>query len=83
MLVELRGGAVKRPTSAIDGGLLVKCGHEVRVTTPQLAGDAPLGALQDAVKSMLVETDEQEARARRALQRIEMDVVRRFMELDR
>ena len=33
---------------AIDGGLLVKCGRDVRVITPQLAGDAPLGELQSA-----------------------------------
>lgn len=68
---------------AIDGGLLVKCAHEVSVITPQLAGEAPLGELQKAVKTMLEDVDEQETRARRALQRIETDIVRRFMEMDR
>ena len=68
---------------AIDGGLLVKCGRDVTVITPQLAGDAPLGELQTAVKTMQHAVDDQEARARRALRRIEMDIVRRFMEMDR
>jgi F-type H+-transporting ATPase subunit epsilon len=68
---------------AIDGGLLVKCGQEVKVITPQLAGDAPLGELQASVRAMLQDVGDQEARARRALQRIETDIVRRFMEMDR
>ncbi|MBK8989113.1 MAG: F0F1 ATP synthase subunit epsilon [Chloroflexi bacterium] len=66
---------------AIDEGILVKCGAEVLVSTRNAAQGADLGQLQVVIREQFVELDEREKQTRSALAKIEMDFVRRFMEL--
>jgi F-type H+-transporting ATPase subunit epsilon len=67
---------------AINGGILVKTGDEVRVATTEAAMGHDLGALEEAVREKFQRLDEGESRAHRAVQRIEADFVRRFIELE-
>ncbi|MBN2140226.1 MAG: F0F1 ATP synthase subunit epsilon [Desulfovibrionaceae bacterium] len=63
---------------ALNGGLLVKQGPEVMVSTRQ-AVTGTLGELEVRVRGMLGEVDEKERVARAAVARLEADFVRRFM----
>ena len=64
---------------AVDRGVLVKQGHEVTVAArAAVAGE--LGFLEQKVKQMQEEIDEQERVTRSAVARLEADFVRRFME---
>ena len=66
---------------AVDGGVLVKQGPEVRIATGEAAeGDSVL-ALQRALRASFEELAEGERRSRAALARLETDLVRRSMEL--
>jgi len=66
---------------AINGGTLVKCGDEVLVSTPEAARGRDLGELNRAVEEAFEKLTENERRARAAMQKIEADLVRRFVEL--
>jgi F-type H+-transporting ATPase subunit epsilon len=67
---------------AVDGGLLVKRGSEVHVATPRATHGAELGDLRRLVRELISVRSEQEERARRALGKLEADVVRRIVELE-
>jgi len=67
---------------AVDHGILVKCGEEVLVSTTRVIGGQPLGHLQRAVKEELQTLDERQRRARTAVAKIEVDFVRRLVELE-
>ena len=67
--------------AAIDEGLLVKCGPDVWVTAGQAVAGQPLGALRQAVEKAFEMEDEREQLARSAIARLEIDMVRRFLEL--
>jgi F-type H+-transporting ATPase subunit epsilon len=67
---------------AINGGILVKTGDEVRVAATEAAAGRELSTLEDAVRERFQRLDEGESRAQRAVQRIEADFVRRFIELE-
>lgn len=67
---------------ATDRGVLVKCGELVSVATSAAAA-GELGDLQRAVEQRFVQLDENESRARSALEKIGADFVRRFIELER
>ena len=67
---------------AVDEGVLVKCGDEVRVSVwHAVRGDA-LAGLQATVASRLSELDEEQRSARTALGRLEAGALRRFAELE-
>lgn len=67
---------------AIDRGILVKVGDEVLVSTLNCVRGSALGELQRAVEESFREKGEHEERAQRAVQKIELDLVRRLIELD-
>jgi F-type H+-transporting ATPase subunit epsilon len=67
---------------AVDEGILVKCGSEVRVSTRNAIKGTDLGTLMRTVEQEFQELDEQEKSARSAFARMEADLVRRFIELE-
>lgn len=67
---------------AIEGGTLVKCGNNVLISTPNAVRGAELGELRRAVEQSVQMRDERERNARSALEKIEADFVRRFIELE-
>lgn len=67
---------------AINGGILVKAGDEVRVAATEAAMGSDLATLERAVHEKFKRLDDSEVRAQRAIQRIEADFVRRFIELE-
>ena len=67
---------------AIDGGVLVKCGSQVKVAAREAArGDSVL-ELQRALRGSFAGVTESERRSRGALTRLETDAVRRLIELE-
>ncbi|MCC7546641.1 MAG: F0F1 ATP synthase subunit epsilon [Burkholderiales bacterium] len=66
---------------AIDEGLLVKHGADVRVSTWN-ALQGKLGELQQAVLEQFREQDEQEQEARHALDRLEASLVQQVLDWD-
>ena len=66
---------------AVDEGLLVKCGPEVLVSVREAVQGTNLGSLQRAVEEQFARLDEQEKKARAAAAKLELDLVRRFVQL--
>lgn len=66
---------------AIDGGLLVKAGEEVRISSPRV-GKGSLGELRTKVLESFQQLSQRESQARSALEKMQTDFVRRFMELE-
>lgn len=66
---------------AVDTGILVKRGHEVRVSVRNAVRGADLHELHRAVKERFMVESEHEQRAHTALVTLEMDLIRRFIEL--
>lgn len=66
---------------AIDSGTLVKHGSEVLVSTRNAVRAPELGTLKQVVRKQYEEIDEREKRARSAAAKLEVDLLRRFMEL--
>ncbi len=66
---------------AVDAGVLVKKGNEVLVSTRRAFESPELGKLKEVVEGMEEVTDERKQVARRALAELEINIVRRFMEL--
>jgi len=67
---------------AVDEGILVKCGAQVLVSTRQAVRGPDLGTLRQAIDDQFRAVDEQEKKARAAAARLEVDLVRRFLELE-
>jgi F-type H+-transporting ATPase subunit epsilon len=67
---------------AVNGGILTKCGDEVRVSTPAAVGERSLGELERAVEEQFRSLDERERRARAAVAKIEADFIRGFLEME-
>jgi F-type H+-transporting ATPase subunit epsilon len=67
---------------AVNGGVLVKCGDEVRVAATDAARGKDLGKLEEAIRERFERLGEGENRAQRAIQRIEADFVKRFIDLE-
>lgn len=67
---------------AVDGGTVVKCGDEVRVSTPQAVASPELARVRLAIHEELWRRDEREQGARAALARLEADVLQTALELD-
>ncbi len=66
---------------AVDVGTLVKKGNEILVSTRSAYQSPELGHLKDVVVRQFEEIDEREKKARAAAARLEVDLLRRFMEL--
>jgi F-type H+-transporting ATPase subunit epsilon len=66
---------------AIDRGVLIKQGDEVRVSVRNAISDAPLEELLDVVEERFAELDEQERQVQTAVARLEADFLRRFMQI--
>jgi F-type H+-transporting ATPase subunit epsilon len=66
---------------AVDGGTLLKHGFDVFVSTRNAVGSPDIGTLRDVVVRQFEETDEREKKARSAAAKLEVDLLRRFMEL--
>lgn len=66
---------------AIDRGVLIKQGHEVRVSVRNAISDAPLEELLDVVEERFAELDEQDKQVQTAVARLEADFLRRFMQI--
>jgi F-type H+-transporting ATPase subunit epsilon len=66
---------------AVDVGTLVKKGSEILVSTRNAFQSPELGHLKDVVIRQFEEIDEREKKARAAAARLEIDLLRRFMEL--
>jgi F-type H+-transporting ATPase subunit epsilon len=66
---------------AVDIGTLVKKGADVFVSTRSAFRGPELGQLKEVVIAQFKEIDEREKKARTAAARLEVDLLRRFMEL--
>jgi F-type H+-transporting ATPase subunit epsilon len=66
---------------ALDVGTLVKKGNEVLVSTRNAFRGPELGHLKEVVIRQFEEIDEREKKARAAAAKLEVDLLRRFMEL--
>lgn len=66
---------------AVDGGTLMKRGSEVLVSTRNAVRGRELGTLRELVAKQFEEIDEREKKARAAAAKLEVDLLRRFMEL--
>jgi F-type H+-transporting ATPase subunit epsilon len=66
---------------AIDIGTLVKKGDDILVSTRNAYRSPELGHLKEVVIAQFMEIDEREKKARTAAARLEVDLLRRFMEL--
>ena len=66
---------------AVDGGVLVKCGQEVLISTRHAVSGSNLETLQDAVDEQFKLADERERETRSALAQFEAIAIRRFREL--
>ena len=67
---------------AMDEGVLVKCGPNVLVSTRNAIRGPDLGTLRQTVEESFLALDEKEKVARAAAAKLEIDIVRRFMELN-
>lgn len=68
---------------ALDGGLLVKCGRAVLVSTPQAVGGHELGRLERIVQESFRVRAEIEAKTHGALDKMQADFIARFIEMER
>lgn len=66
---------------AIDEGVLVKCGPEVRISTRRAVRSPSLETLEQAVKQEFRAQDEHERATRAALAKLQADFLRRFLEM--
>ena len=67
---------------AIDGGILVKYGKEVVISTRNAIEGEDLGELKNRVEEIFIKTGEQEKDAETALSKLEADFVRSFLNLE-
>ncbi len=67
--------------AAVDHGVLVKCGRDVSVSTPNGARGASLNELQTLVEERFLKLDDQQRKARTALGRLEAGTLRGFREM--
>ena len=66
---------------AVDGGILVKCGPEVLISTRNAFWGSQLEDLRQEVEQQFHAIDEQERRARTAIARMEASLARQFTAL--
>jgi F-type H+-transporting ATPase subunit epsilon len=66
---------------AIDRGTLLKRGYDVFVSTRNAVRSPEIETLKDVVRKQFEEIDEREKKARSAAAKLEIDLLRRFMEI--
>lgn len=66
---------------AVDGGILVKCGPEVLISTRNAFRGSQLDELKQEVAQQFHSMDEQERQARTAIARMEASLARQFTAL--
>lgn len=68
--------------AALDGGLLIKRGTDVTIGTHRGVVGPALGSLRHTIDHEFRVRDEHERAARGALARLEVDFIRRFLEME-
>lgn len=68
---------------AVDEGILVKQGADVRVSTRNAVLGQQLGELKHMIEERFKKLDEFEKKSRDALYKMEADLVRRFLEFEK
>jgi F-type H+-transporting ATPase subunit epsilon len=68
---------------AVDSGILVKCGPEVIVSTGNAFAGTDLGMLRKTIEMKFSVLDEHQRKAQSAVAKLEANLVRRFLELER
>jgi F-type H+-transporting ATPase subunit epsilon len=68
---------------AVDGGVLVKCGKEVSVSTRTAVKGRDLESLRQTLEEEMMRQDERERRTRTVLARLETNFARSFMEMEK
>jgi len=68
---------------AIDHGVLVKCGRDVSVSTRAAIRGRDLGALRETVEKQFLAAHEKERTARELEAKLEADLVRGLVQLER
>jgi F-type H+-transporting ATPase subunit epsilon len=68
---------------AVDRGILVKCGSEVLISTANAVVGPDLGALKKTIEEEFRILDDRERKARSAVAKLEANLVRKFLELER
>lgn len=76
---EMESGETKYV--AVDEGILVKSGTEVMIAVRNAIGDAPLEELRQVVEEEITKLDEDEAKARSSMARLESGFIRNFQKL--
>ena len=66
---------------AVDEGILVKCGQDVRVSVIAAVWGKNLGELRGLIQARSLNVSEHERAARDAINKLEVDLIRRLMEL--
>lgn len=80
--VPVDGNSAEPRILAVDHGTLLKRGGEVSVAVWR-AAQGSLEDLERVVSEEMLQVSDQEARARDALERIQADFVRRYVDLER
>lgn len=68
--------------AAVDGGLLIKRGHDVTIGTHRAVRGQALGALRRTIEQEFRVRDEHERAAGGAMARLEVDFIQRFLEME-
>lgn len=68
---------------AIDHGILVKCGHQVKISTRNAVRGTRLEQLKKDVEAQFLASEELEAKARAWEAKLETDLVRRLLEVEK
>lgn len=68
---------------AIDHGILVKCGPEVKISTRDAVRGASLEQLKNEVETQFLAREELEAKARAWEAKLETELVRRLLEVEK
>lgn len=66
---------------AVDEGILIKCGADVRVSTRNAILSKDLGVLRQTVEREFRNIDERERKTRSVLAKLEIDFAKRFMKM--
>lgn len=80
-LLSFEKSAGEEEFLAVDEGILVKCGRNVRVSVRNAALGPDLGTLKKTIDEQFRTLDDRQKMMRSAIARLESDLVRRFMEL--
>jgi F-type H+-transporting ATPase subunit epsilon len=67
---------------AVDEAVLVKCGPEVLLATPQAVTGPELGQLQTTIEALVRARDEREALTRAAMRKLEATFLRGLLDLE-